>query len=102
MAHPFKIILCIECVIILLFGLIWIGASGDNDRKCVEWETVIPTPVSSPLTETYTEWIPYPGTSPDSGHGWIKVSDFRRMQSIWPPRKMGVAILSDSEYNSIA
>ena len=43
-----------------------------------------------------------PGTSPGTGHGWIRATDLRKASKIWPPRKILTAyLLTDAEYAAI-
>ena len=102
MKRFFKIFLCIECVLILFLGLVWVGASGVDEKKCVKWEIIVPTPTPIPLSHIYTEWIPMPGTSPGTGHGWIKATELKKATSTWHPRDILTPhVLRDVEYAAI-
>ena len=96
--------LCIGYAIVMaIFVFVWLGASADGPtKKCVEWETVYPTPTPVPMAAIYTEWIPFPGTAPNTGYGWIRATDFVKAQKEWPPKNLQVHILTDEEYNNIA
>ena len=90
-------IVLISCII--LFSI----ASTDNDRECIKYALPTPTPTPIPLSHIYSEWIPMPGTSPDTGHGWVKATEFMNIQRVWPPKQYLTAhILTDTEYNYIA
>ena len=88
----------------LALVFVWLGASADGPtKKCVEWETVYPTPTPVPLSHIYSEWIPMPGTSPGTGHGWVRATEFMDVQLAWPHKQYLTAhILTDAEYNNIA
>ena len=95
-----KIFLCLQLIGFFFFSVVWIGASsGAQNEVCVKWAT--PTPTLTPIRLKYTEFIPYPGTRPNSGYGWINVQDFYKMRET-PNRKVIVPILTDKEYNDIA
>ena len=86
----------------LVAGIIMIGATNAGDKHCVKWETVYPTPTPIPLSNIYSEWIPTPGTSPGTGHGWIRATDLAKAQAQWPPRQLLTAhVLTDAEYAAI-
>ena len=89
-------------MIFLVF--VWLGASANGPTKeCVEWKTVYPTPTPIPMSHVYSEWVPMPGTSPDTGHGWIRATAFAEAKRHWPPKELLTAhILTDIEYNKIA
>ena len=91
-------------IVMLLLVFVWLGAAADGPKKeCVEWKTVYPTPTPIPLSHIYSEWIPMPGTSPDTGHGWVRATEFMDIQRVWPHKEYLTAhILTDAEYNNIA
>jgi hypothetical protein len=91
------------CLMVLM-GILWLGAAANGPtKKCVEWETVYPTPTPIPMSHVYSEWIPIPGTSPGTGHGWIRATELAAAKRVWPPREILTAhILTDAEYNIIA
>ena len=88
----------------LALVFVWLGASADGPtKKCVEWETVYPTPTPIPMAHIYSEWIPVPGTSPGTGHGWVRATELAKARSYWPPKEILTAhVLTDAEYNQIA
>ena len=88
----------------LALVFVWLGASADGPtKKCVEWETIYPTPTPIPLSAIYSEWIPMPGTTPGTGHGWIRATEFAKAKKEWPPKDILTAhLLTDAEYVSIA
>ena len=89
--------------ILMLVGIFIVGATAGPTKKCVEWETVYPTPTPIPMSHVYSEWIPKPGTSPGTGHGWVRATELAKAKSQWPPKEILTAdILTDAEYNKIA
>ena len=88
----------------LALVFVWLGASADGPtKKCVEWETVYPTPTPIPMAHIYSEWIPVPGTSPGTGHGWVRATELANAKSQWPPKEILTAhVLTDAEYVNIA
>lgn len=99
-----KLLCFLYIVIMLLLVFVWLGAAADGPtKKCVEWETIYPTPTPIPKSHIYSEWIPMPGTSPNTGNGWIKATEFAAAKKNWPPKDLLTAhILTDMEYNKIA
>ena len=99
-----KLLCFLYMIVMLLLVFVWLGAAADGPtKKCVEWETVYPTPTPIPLSSIYSEWIPVPGTTPGTGHGWIRATEFASAQKEWPPTDILTAhILTDTEYNNIA
>ena len=88
-------------VLLICLGIIFI-ASVNDDRECIKYAPPTPTPTPIPLSHIYTEWIPMPGTSPGTGHGWIKATELKKTSKIWPPRKLLTAHLpTDAEYAAI-
>ena len=87
----------------LLIGMLWLGAAANGPTKeCVKWETVYPTPTPRPMSHIYSEWIPMPGTSPGTGHGWISATTFLEAKRHWPPKELLTAhVLTDAEYAAI-
>ena len=87
----------------LALVFVWLGASADGPtKKCVEWETIYPTPTPIPLSHIYSEWIPMPGTSPGTGHGWIRATELAKAKQDWPPKDILTAhVLTDAEYAEI-
>ena len=98
-----KALCIIYTIVMTALVFVWLGASADGPKKeCVEWETVYPTPTPIPLSAIYSESIPMPGTTPDTGHGWVRAIDFAKAQKDWPPEDFLTAyILTDSEYGII-
>ena len=89
--------------ILMLVGIFIVGATAGPTKKCVEWETVYPTPTPIPMSHVYSEWIPMPGTAPGTGHGWVRATELAKAQRQWPPEEILTAnILTDAEYNLIA
>ena len=98
-------VLCVAYTIAMLaLVFVWLGASADGPtKKCVEWETVYPTPTPIPMAHIYSEWIPVPGTSPGTGHGWVRATELAKANSQWPPKEILTAhVLTDAEYTNIA
>ena len=89
-------IFLISCIILLSI------ASTDNDRECIKYAPPTPTPTPIPLSHIYSEWIPMPGTSPGTGHGWISATTFSEAKRHWPPKELLTAhVLTDAEYAAI-
>ena len=93
----------IYAILMTVLVFVWLGASADEPtKKCIEWETVYPTPTPIPMSAIYSEWIPMPGTSPGTGHGWVRAIDFAKAKRDWPPKDFLTAhILTDAEYDRI-
>ena len=88
--------------LLLCLGIIFI-ASADDSRECIKYAPPTPTLTPIPLSHIYTEWIPMPGTSPGTGHGWIRATELRNATSTWPPRNILTPnVLRDIEYTVIA
>ena len=87
----------LACILMLTIA----ATAGDGKKECVEWKTVYPTPTPIPLSSIYSEWVPFPGTSPNTGYGWIRATDFAKASKEWPPKNLAVHILSDAEYKQI-
>ena len=89
-------------MLVLIFT--WLGDKIDaNNKQCVKWEVITPTPTPIPLSHIYSEWIPKPGTGMNTGHGWIKATLFAKKQSERPHTPIVTTdILTDAEYNRIA
>ena len=87
----------LACILLLTIA----ATASDGEKECVEWKTVYPTPTPIPLSNIYSEWIPFPGSAPNTGHGWIRATDFAKAEKEWPPKNLAVHILSDSEYKQI-
>ena len=82
-------------------GIIFIAGANDN-RECIQYAPPTPTPTPIPLSHIYTEWIPMPGTSPGTGHGWIRATELRKATNTWPPRDILTPhVLRDAEYAAI-
>lgn len=83
--------------LILCLGIFLIAvtpANSNEDRECIKYAPPTPTPI--PPARIYSEWIPMPGTSPGTGHGWI---DARELRSGAFERSHRV--LTDKEYHAI-
>ena len=92
-----SIVFIISCIILLT-----IASANGGTKECVEWKTIYPTPTPIPMSVVYSEWIPVPGTSPGTGHGWIRATELADAQRQWPPPDMLTAhILTDAEYGII-
>ena len=78
--------------LMLLIGMIWMGAGAVDDRECIKYAPPTATPI--PPERIYSEWIPMPGTSPRTGHGWIKAQDLRNYERTHN-------VLTDAEYAAI-
>ena len=87
----------LACILMLTIA----ATASDEKKECVEWKTVYPTPTPIPLSSIYSEWIPFPGTSPNTGHGWIRATDFAKAASEWPPKNFSGHLLSDADYKLI-
>ena len=60
-------------------------------------------PTAIPMSHIYTEWIPMPGTAPNTGHGWVRATELASAQRQWPPEEiLSAYVLRDAEYNTIA
>ena len=78
--------------IVLFIFMLTAGTSAKDDRECIKYAPPTATPI--PPTRIYSEWIPMPGTSPRTGHGWINAREIRNHE--WTHN-----ILSDAEYAAI-
>ena len=88
-------------VLLVCLGIIFI-AGANEDRECLQYAPPTPTPTPIPLSHIYTEWIPMPGTSPGTGHGWIRATELRKATNTWPPRDILTPhVLRDIEYAAI-
>ena len=99
-----KLLCFLYIITMLLLVFVWLGAAADGPKKeCVEWKTINPTPTPIPMSSIYSEWIPMPGTAPNTGHGWVRATELASAQKEWPPSDILTAhILTDAEYNKIA
>jgi len=87
--------------LLVCLGIIFIAGANDN-RECIKYAPLPPTPTPIPLSHIYTEWIPMPGTSPGTGHGWIRATELRKATNTWPPRDILTPhVLRDAEYAAI-
>ena len=80
------------CLMVLI-GMIWMGAGEVDDRECIKYAPPTATPI--PPERIYSEWIPMPGYSSGMGKGWINVKDIKNYERTHN-------VLTDSEYNYIA
>ena len=81
-------------IVMLLLVFAWLGAGAvaNDERECIKYAPPTATPI--PPARIYSEWIPMPGTSPRTGHGWINAREIRNHE--WTHN-----ILSDAEYAAI-
>ena len=79
--------------LMLLIGMIWMGAGAVDDRECIKYAPPTATPI--PPERIYSEWIPMPGYSRGMGKGWINVREINNYERTHN-------VLTDSEYNAIA
>lgn len=79
----------------LILVFVWLGAGvgATEERECIKYAPPTATPI--PPERIYSEWIPMPGTSPNTGHGWIDAREIRNYERTH-------RVLSDAEYNYIA
>ena len=91
------------CVLRICIGISLTAGATDNDGECLLWATPTPMPTAIPMSHIYTEWIPMPGTSPGTGHGWVRATELASAQRQWPPEEiLSAYVLRDAEYNTIA
>ena len=89
--------------LLICIGISFTAGATDNDGKCLRWATPTPMPTAIPMSHVYSEWIPMPGTAPNTGHGWIRATELASAKRVWPPKEILTAhILTDVEYNIIA
>ena len=88
-----KSLALIYVVIMCVLVFAWLGAGANDERECIKYAPPTATPI--PPARIYSEWIPMPGTSPNTGHGWINAKEIRNHE--WTHN-----VLTDREYNYIA
>ena len=90
-----KSLTLIYAVVMLVLVFVWLGAGAgaNEERECIKYAHPTATPL--PPERIYSEWIPMPGTSPNTGHGWINAREIRNYERTHN-------VLTDSEYNYIA
>ena len=77
-------------MLVLVFA--WVGAGANEERECIRYAPPTVTPI--PPERIYSEWIPMPGTSPRTGHGWINAREIKNYERTHK-------VLSDAEYAAI-
>ena len=80
------------CLMVLI-GMMWMGAGAVDERECIKYAPPTPTPI--PPERIYSEWIPMPGSSAGMGKGWINRNDIGNYERTHN-------VLTDAEYNYIA
>jgi hypothetical protein len=80
------------CLMVLV-GMMWMGAGTVDERECIKYAPPTPTPI--PPERIYSEWIPMPGSSAGMGKGWINRNDIGNYERTHN-------VLTDAEYKYIA
>ena len=75
--------------------------SHASDGVCPTATPPPPTMSYTELKNTYTEWVPYPGSSHHLGKGWIRANDLIALRNNGL-RIGSIDILQTYEYNVIA
>ena len=71
-------VIIIGVAIILCIFILTAGTHAKEDRECIRYAPPTATPI--PPIKIYSEWIPMPGTSPRTGHGWIDAREIKTMR----------------------
>ena len=82
-------VIIVGVAIILCILMLTAGTHAKEDRECIRYAPPTATPI--PPKRVYSEWIPMPGTSPRTGHGWIDAREIKNYERTH-------RVLSDAEY----
>ena len=85
-------VIIVWVAIILCILMLTAGTHAKEDRECIRYASPTATPI--PPKRVYSEWIPMPGTSPRTGHGWIDAREIKNYERTH-------RVLSDAEYAAI-
>lgn len=87
-----KSFVLIYAAVMMVLVFAWVGAGANEERECIRYAPPTATPI--PPERIYSEWIPMPGTSPRTGHGWINAREIKNYERTHK-------VLSDAEYAAI-